>query len=339
MTVNAEIEPPENSAAQARAHSNIALVKYWGKRDSRLNLPATGSISVTLDALYTETGVRFDPELAGDRFRYGEASWQTAEARISRFLDLVRNLSGTRSFAWVESRNNFPTGSGLASSASGFAALALAATRAAGMAPAPEALSALARQGSGSAARSIFGGLVEMRRGTRDDGSDAHAVQLLRPEQWPLSIVIAITDNRSKTVGSTEGMTRTAETSPYFRGWMESADQDLEAMRDAIQSRDFEALAETCEHSCLKMHALMMSGRPGLIYWNPATVAAMQAVRELRAQGTPVCFTIDAGPQLKAICEPAAAETVERTLASVPGVLETRHSGLGPDAQITGSPA
>lgn len=338
MTVKAEIESQEQGAAQARAHSNIALVKYWGKRDKQLNLPATGSISVTLDALYTDTAVRFDPELTEDQFRYGDGSWQTAEPRLTRFLDLIRAMAGTHGAAWIESQNNFATGSGLASSASGFAALALAGTQAAGLTLSRTALSMLARQGSGSAARSIFGGLVEMRRGTEADGSDAHAVPLLGPDQWPLSVVIAITDNRSKTVGSTEGMTRTVETSPYFSGWTDSAEQDLEAMRHAISARNFEALAEITEHSCLKMHALMMSGRPGLIYWNPATLAAMQAVRELRSQGVPVCFTIDAGPQLKAVCEPSVAETVERTLKAIPGVLETRHSRLGPDAHLTGSP-
>ena len=333
MTVNnADTDQPEQKSAQARAHSNIALVKYWGKRDPELNLPATGSVSVTLDALYTQTSVSFDTHLAGDHFRFDKADWQPAEPRLTRFLDRVRAMTDSADSAWIESYNSFPTGAGLASSASGFAALALAATRAAGLNLAPWKLSVLARQGSGSAARSIFGGLVEMRRGARADGHDAHAVQLLGPDQWPLSVVVAITDNRSKTVGSTEGMTRTAETSPYFSGWTDSAERDLEDMRRAIDTRDFDALAEICEHSCLKMHALMMSGRPGLIYWNPATTAAIQAVRELRAQGVPVCFTIDAGPQLKAICEPSAAGTVGRALESIPGVLETRHSALGPDA-------
>lgn len=337
MTAN----PDDNNHQQgtAQAHSNIALVKYWGKRDSGLNLPQTGSISVTLDALYSRTRVRFDGNLSGDHFRFDDADWQPAESRLTRFLDRIRSKADTQSAAWIESHNNFSAGSGLASSASGFAALTMAATRAAGLILSPTELSILARQGSGSAARSIFGGLVEMQRGTQADGRDAHAVQLLGPDHWPLAIVIAITDTGPKAVGSTEGMTRTAETSPYFKGWTDSAEQDLNSMRSAISARDFDTLAEISEHSCLKMHALMLSSRPGLIYWNPATLEAIQTIRDLRSRSVPVCFTIDAGPQVKAVCEPSAVATVQRALDAVPGVLETRHSEMGPDAHPVESTA
>lgn len=321
---------PNAAGVTARAHSNIALIKYWGKRDARLNLPAVGSISITLDALYTDTRVAFLPGLDADRVDIGGRRADTT--RFSRFLDLVRTEAGIDTRARIESWNNFPTGAGLASSASGFAALAVAATRAAGLTLEPRALSVLARQGSGSAARSIFGGFVEMRRGTRDDGLDAAATPLLEAAEWPLTVIVAITEHGAKALDSTAGMTGSAETSDFYQAWVDHAEPDLAAMREAIAARDFEAMGELAEHSCLKLHGLMLSTRPGQIYWNAATVAAMHAVRALRADGVPVYFTIDAGPQVKALCPPAHAETVAAALEHVPGVLETRRSVLGPDA-------
>ncbi|MDT0619710.1 diphosphomevalonate decarboxylase [Salinisphaera sp. P385] len=322
--------------AAARAHANIALIKYWGKRDSALNLPATGSISVTLEALHSETRVRFDPNLVTDAIML--ESGGDAE-RVSRFLDLVRALAGMEMRADVRSRNNFPTGAGLASSASGFAALALAASRAAGIEASPSELSALARQGSGSAARSLYGGFVEMQRG-RDDrtGADAHAVPLLAAHEWPLAVVVAIIDTGTKSVGSTDGMTRTAATSPFHDAWVAGADADLAAMRTAIRDRNLERVGELTEHSCLKMHATMLGAQPGLIYWQPATLAAWQTLADLRADGLAAYGTIDAGPQVKALCRIADADAVTAALAQVPGVRDVRISHLGPDASLIADP-
>lgn len=307
----------------ARAHANIALVKYWGKRDGPGNRPAAGSISITLDALTSETRVRFDPGLAADDIRLAGGG---NDARVVAFLDLVRERAGIDTRAEVVSRNDFPTGAGLASSASGFAALALAATRAAGLTFDDAALSALARRGSGSAARSIFGGFAEMRA----EGEDPHAVPLLPPEDWPLAVVIAIVDAGTKEVGSTEGMRRTAATSPYYRAWLDTVAADLPAMREAIAARDLAAVGELAEANCLAMHGAMLAARPGLVYWRPTTLALLDAVRGLRADGLPVYATVDAGPQVKAICDPADADRVATALAGVPGVAATRTSGLGP---------
>lgn len=322
--------------AAARAHANIALIKYWGKRDSALNLPATGSISVTLDALHSETRICFDPGLATDQVALESGG---DPDRVSKFLDRVRALAGIDTRADVRSRNNFPTGAGLASSASGFAALALAACRAAGIDPSPAELSALARQGSGSAARSLYGGFVEMQRG-RDDrtGADAHAVPLLAAPEWPLAVVVAIIDTGTKAIGSTEGMTRTAASSPFYDAWVSSAEADLTAMRAAIEARDFERVGELTEHSCLKMHATMLGAWPGLIYWQPATLAVWQTLADLRAGGLPVYGTIDAGPQVKALCRVGDADTVAAELAGVPGARDVRISGLGPDAHLIADP-
>jgi diphosphomevalonate decarboxylase len=322
------------STAAARAHSNIALIKYWGKRDAALNLPAVGSISVTLDALTTDTTVAF----SGDEDELRLDGTRVDATRASRMLDLVRERAGIRSAATVTSTNNFPTGAGLASSASGFAALAVAACAAAGVDATPKELSILARRGSGSAARSIFGGFVELHAGTAPDGSDAFAEPILDAADWPLSVVVAITSREAKRVSSTAGMGRSAASSPFYPAWTDTAEQDLADMRAAIAARDFASVGELAEYSCLKLHALMLTSRPALIYWNAATVAAIHTVTELRAGGIPVYFTIDAGPQVKALCAAADAPAVASALAAVPGVQETRTSGLGGGAQLVARP-
>ncbi|MFC3105933.1 diphosphomevalonate decarboxylase [Salinisphaera aquimarina] len=320
------------ASSTARAHSNIALIKYWGKRDAALNLPAVGSISITLDALYTDTRVTFVPGMARDKVEIGGRGVDAA--RFTRFLDLIRARTGSAQSARVESWNNFPTGAGLASSASGFAALALAGSRAAGLELSPRDLSILARQGSGSAARSVFGGFAQMHRGSTDDGLDACAEPLLEASEWPLDVVVAITEREAKKVDSSAGMSDLDTRSDYFDAWVSHSEDDLAGMRDAIAARDFSTLGELTEYSCLKMHGLMLSTRPGLLYWNAATVAAMHAVRGLREDGVPVYFTIDAGPQVKALCQPADTARVATALQQVPGVLETRTSALGPAAHL-----
>ncbi|MDE2149893.1 MAG: diphosphomevalonate decarboxylase [Gammaproteobacteria bacterium] len=324
-------------SAAAQAQPNIALIKYWGKRDARLNLPAVGSISITLDRLWTRTCVRFDPQLAVDQVQLDGRTDAGGATRVCACLDLLRRRAGIDLRARVESWNNFPTGAGLASSASGFAALVTAADAALGLGMSPAECSALARQGSGSAARSIFGGFVEWHRGQRPDGGDSVAEPLLAAADWPLSVLVAITSRAIKSVGSTEGMNRTAASSPYWTAWLQAQMADLAQARAAIAGRDFERLAEVAEHSCLKMHALALAARPGLVYWNGATVEALHAVRALRAGGVPVFFTNDAGPQLKAICLPSAAERVARTLHAVPGVLEVVAAGLGEGARLIGA--
>ena len=321
--------------ARARAHSNIALAKYWGKRDVAHNIPAVGSISVTLEALHTDTTVTFDRALGEDELWLDDR--QQHAARVTAVLDLVRELAGVDSRARVTSANNFPTGAGLASSASGFAALAVAACAAAGVEVSAQELSMLARRGSASAARSIFGGYVELHAGVSPDGDDSFAEPLLTAGDWPLSVVIAITDPQAKAVSSSAGMQATSASSPFYPAWVESSAGELDRMRAAILAHELETVGELAEHSCLALHSLMLTTRPALIYWNAATVAAIHVVRGLRAGGLPVYFTIDAGPQVKALCRPADAPTVAAALGEVPGVCETRTSSLGPAARVTQS--
>lgn len=320
-------------AATAVARANFALVKYWGKRDRVLNLPDVGSISITLDALWTETRVEPDPALADDEFVLNGASKAADTARVSALLDRVRALAGSELKARVTSRNNFPTGAGLASSASGFAALITAADRAWALGLSSAKRSELARIGSGSAARSIFGGFVEMARGERADGSDGVAHELAPREHWPLEVVVAVSDRSRKPIGSTDGMELTARTSPFYRAWVEHQPADLTTARQAIADREFGALAEVSEASALTMHGLAMSARPGLLYFNATTVECLHRVRQLRADGLGVFFTVDAGPQVKAVCLPDAAGPVAEALADVPGVHDVVRSPLGDGAR------
>ena len=324
----------QSGRAAARAGANFALVKYWGKADARLNVPAVGSISITLDALFTETEVQLEPTLRSDELVLDGKRRDEDIEKISACVDLLRRKAGVDTRVRVTSRNNFPTAAGLASSASGYAALVRAAETAFGLTLTPRERSIVARQGSGSAARSIFGGFVEMRAGSAPDGSDSFAEPLLESKEWPLEVAIAVTAKGEKEIGSRSGMTRSASSSPYYAAWVAGQPPDLAAARAAIRARDFAALAEVAEHNCLKMHAAALAALPPLVYWNGATMECLHAVRRLRAAGVAVFFTIDAGPQLKAVCAPGALTIVERTLRAVPGVLELLTSALGPGAEL-----
>ena len=306
--------------ARAMAHSNIALVKYWGKRDAALNLPAAGSLSMTLGGLLTDTTVRFDDDLSHD------ALWLNGQpqptAKLTAFLDLVRRRAGVQARAHVTSHNTFPTAAGLASSASGWAALATAACAAAGLDLSPQERSVLARQGSGSAARSIFGGFVEMLPGQRPDGSDAFAVEVADVDHWPLRCLVALCAQGPKEHGSTDAMTHTAMTSPYYDAWIQDVPRALERARRALLARDLEPLAAVSEESCLRMHASAMAAAPGVLYWRGVTVEIIHAVRRWRALGEPCFFTIDAGPHVKVFCLDHAAPSLEAKLRQIEGVLD-----------------
>jgi diphosphomevalonate decarboxylase len=319
--------------ATAIAHPNIALVKYWGKADVERNVPAVGSLSITLDGLTTTTSVHFDPDLAKDEFVLNGSVDPKMAGRVSRCLDLVRERAGVDVRAAVQSENDFPTAAGLASSASGFAALLVAANAALSAGIDRADLADLARQASGSAARSIFGGFVELCL-TTDGARPTETRQLLEPSEWPLRVAVAVTDAGPKSVGSTEGMLRTEQTSPFYSSWVESSEGDLATARGAIAERNFEALAGISEASCLAMHAVMLSARPGLVYWNGTTVECLRCVREMRAAGVPVFFTIDAGPQVKAVCAPEAFDEVAAGLSTIDGVRQVLASGLGNGARV-----
>jgi diphosphomevalonate decarboxylase len=307
--------------AAARALANVALVKYFGKRDAALNLPAAGSLSVALEPLATVTEVALDAALDRDEVLLDGVPADAAfAARVTAFLDIVRGLAGSRTAARVATRNGFPTGAGLASSASGFAALALAAVRALGVDLDEPALSALARRGSGSAARSIPGGFAVWEVGARADGADSFARRIAAPEDLDLRVVVGVSDPGPKPLGSTAAMERTRTTSPYYASWVDAARVDLGDAIAAVEGRDLERLGEIAERSALAMHAAALAARPGIAFWNGATIEALHRIRALRGAGHLAFFTCDAGPQPKALCAPADENAVAAAFADVPGI-------------------
>ena len=302
----------------AIACPNIAFIKYWGNRDDLLRLPSNGSISMNLDGLYTQTQVTFDPSLASDKLILDGASTQgPALWRVSTFLDLVRERAGLQLHARVESSNNFPMGAGIASSASAFAALALAASTAAGLELSEKDLSRLARGGSGSACRSIPGGFVEWQAGQDDETSFAFSIA--PPEHWSLADCIAIVSQEHKPTGSAQGQAL-AYTSLLQAPRLADAPRRLEICRRAILDRDFSAFAEVVELDSNLMHAVMMTSYPPLFYWQPATLQVIQAVIQWRQEGQPLCYTIDAGPNVHVLCLELYARQVKESLEQLPGV-------------------
>ncbi len=320
------------TTASARACANIALVKYWGKRAGPGNLPAEGSLSLALDALVTETRVTFDAGLRSDALELDGAPADVT--RVTEFLDLVRSRAGIATRARVITRNHFPTASGLASSASGFAALAAAATRAANIELSPRELSRLARAGSGSAARSIFGGFVRMHAGPRDDDAYAEPIEsALTPR---VRMVIAVIGGGvPKTHGSRDAMEHVAATSPLYDAWLALVPLDLEAAHAALEQGNLEALGELAEANALAMHASAIAARPAIIYWQPGTLAALAAVRELRAARKAAWGTMDAGPHVKVLTTADDAAAVAAALRDVPGVTETMISGVGTGVEVS----
>lgn len=314
--------------ATAKAQPNIALIKYWGKRDTARNLPAVGSISVTLGDLYTMMSVEFDVSLRNDKLAVNGEVNDAMLPRVSRCLDLVAGPE--RQHAQVISESNFPIAAGLASSASSFAALVVAVDAASGTQHTRDRLASLAGQSSGSAARSLLGGFVELRNA----GDDIAVSNLCDGDDWPLKVVVAVTASGPKAVGSTAAMELSRKTSPFYERWVEQQDADLDEARAAIAQRDFARLAAVAEHNCLKMHSVMWGSRPPIVYWNATTLACMETVRRMQADGVAVFFTIDAGPQLKAICEPEVANSVREQLASTPGVEQVMMTGLGGGARV-----
>ncbi|MBD1222918.1 diphosphomevalonate decarboxylase [Virgibacillus halodenitrificans] len=316
--------------ATAKAHTNIALIKYWGKRNEEIILPTNNSLSLTLDGFYTETTVALHEDYTEDHFILdGQPVVGEQYKRVTTFLDLIRKLAGKNIYADVRSINNVPTAAGFASSASGFAALAAAGTKAMGIHLSEQELSRLTRQGSGSACRSIYGGFAEWRMGKENDGSDSYAVPIAPVEHWDLRVAAVILSSTMKKVSSREGMKRTVESSPFFDGWVNSIPKDLEEIKEGIKARNMEKVGSIAEANCLRMHATTLGANPPFTYWHDTTLTVMQTVKQLREQGVPAYFTIDAGPNVKVLYLPENEKTVEKVLREIPGVTDVRLSKSG----------
>jgi diphosphomevalonate decarboxylase len=309
-----------NMHATALAHPNIAFIKFWGLKDETRRIPANGSISMNIGCLSTKTTVTFDMDLKGDRlFINGGAVTGPGLVRVQAFMDRIRRMAGQTLYARITSENNFPMGAGLASSASGFAALALAGTAALGLDLSERELSALARFGSGSACRSIPGGFVEWRVDPHTD--ETYAQSLAPADHWDLVDCIAILSDQHKPIGSEMGM-RNAGSSPLQKTRVEDANRRLNLCRDAILSRDFDALAAVTELDSNMMHAVMMTSVPPLYYWLPGSLAVMEGVKAWQAEGLQVTFTLDAGPNVHVITTRAFMGEVIRRLRQISGVID-----------------
>ncbi|PKV81577.1 diphosphomevalonate decarboxylase [Nocardia fluminea] len=327
--------------AESVAYPNIALVKYWGKRDEDLFLPVTGSLSMTLDIFPTTTSVRMI-EGPTDVIEFnGVAATGAARTRIETFLDLVRARAGRADRAMVVTSNAGPTGAGLASSASGFAALATAAAAAYELDLDGRALSRLARRGSGSASRSIFGGFVVWHAGEGEGeaGDLSSYAEPIGGDGLDPALVVAVVNQGAKAVSSRAAMRETTATSPFYRPWAESSVLDLAEMRTAIARRDLPAIGEIAERNALGMHATMLTARPGIRYLSPHSIAVLDAVLALRADGIPAYATIDAGPNVKVLCTRADAPRVSAVLDGLGDFVTTRTAHIGPGASLTTSSA
>lgn len=306
------------STATAIAHPNIAFIKYWGNIDDALRLPQNGSISMNLAELSTRTMVTFDSSLPRDIFDLnGIRQGGAALERVSAHLNVIRGIRGFSTPAHILSETNFPVGAGLASSAAAFAALTVAAVRAAGIEMSEKDLSRLARRGSGSAARSIPAGYVEWLKGTSD--LDSYAVSIATPNHWDLVDCIAVVESTHKPTGSSEGH-RLAPTSPLQAARVADAARRLELCRDAINHRDFDLLARVIELDSNLLHAIALTSTPPVYYWRPITIELMLQVQAWRRTGIPCAFTIDAGPNVHIICESTKAEDIKLKLNSISGI-------------------
>jgi len=322
------------SKATFRVGSNIAFIKYWGVADPTINLPLNNSISMTLADAHTTTTVAWDMgnRMTADEFTIDDLPFTGSGAqRLVRHLDRLRALAGVNYRAQVVSQNNFPMASGIASSASGFAALTVAGCAALGLPLDSTQLSALARLGSGSASRSLFGGLVEWVRGHDHATSVAH--QLYPPDYWDLYDIVAVVSGAAKHLSS-EGGHKLAATSPLQNGRIHSLDTALPVVYQALAERDLARLGPILEQDALAMHAVMMTSTPSLLYWQPGTLEILQAVRQWRAEeGLAVYFTIDAGPNVHLICEAPTVAVVREHLQTLSSVQRVIVSRPGPEPQ------
>ena len=314
------------TTATARAFPNIALVKYWGKQDENLILPVAGSLSLTLDALPTTTTVALDEGAESDAFSLnGAVASADATGRVTRFLDRVRELAGSEARASVVSTNEAPTGAGLASSASGFAALATAAASAYGLDLDRADLSRLARRGSGSASRSLIDGLAVWHAG---DDAQSFAEPVAGPD---MRMVIVTVDTAQKAVSSRAAMRRSALTSPFFPAWITSTEESLAAMIEACAADDFTRVGRITESHALRMHAVIQSCDPPIRYLAPTSIAVFDAVAALRDQGLDAYSTADAGPNVAVIVRPEQAEELRDALQ---GFGSVRLVGPGAGAEL-----
>ena len=288
--------------ATAIAHANIAFTKFWGKAVPELNIPFNNSISMNLSNAITTTTVEFSDKYDQDIVDIvGTELKENEKQRIIKHLDKIRKLAGIETKARIVSKNSFPKSAGIASSASGHAALALAASAAAGLRLNEKELSCLARLGSGSACRSIPAGFAEWHKGNSHDTS--YATQICKPEDFDILDIVAITSGEEKKVSTTEGH-ELVHTSPLFPSRIKSVEEFNEEIKKAILNNDFKTFGGYTEKDALSLHAIMITSSPSIRYWNQGSLKVMDMVEGLRKNDIDAYFTIDAGPNIHIITLP-----------------------------------
>lgn len=303
----------------AIAPSNIAFIKYWGREDEAFRLPTNGSISMNLSNLLTTTTVEFDQSYTADSIVLNGKEEDATTSRGVKHLDRIRKLAGISTKAKVVTENNFPTGTGLSSSASGFAALTVAGVAAAGLELSEKELSIIARQGSGSACRSIPDGFVEWLDG--DTSETSFATSLHPHDYWDIADVVAVVNIGPKDIPTSEGQL-SAESSPFFLTRLDHMNKKIKDMKDILKKKDFQAFGELIEAEALELHAIMLTSKPSLIYWLPGTVRMMHQVKKWRSGGLSVYFTVNTGQDIHLLCQKKDAKKVAQLARDIEGVKE-----------------
>jgi len=317
----------------AQAHSNIALVKYWGKKDAGLRLPRNSSVAIALDEAYTLTTVEFDEKyLEDDVELIGEGFEEDEKDKVKKHLDRVRAMAGITTKAKVVSQNNFPKSAGMASSASGFAALSMAAVESAGLKLSEREMSVLARNGSGSASRSIPGEVSVWYTAETDEESYAERISF--PDNWKVKVLLVMAEDTSaKKISTTDGMAM-APTSPYFVHAVKEAELNIERLKEAMSLGDWSAFGKVIEDECYRLHTICMTQTPNILYWRGVTIEVFQGLYRLREQGLEAFFTVDAGPHVHIITKDEDVAKVKAELAKINGIKKVIECGVGPSAHL-----
>lgn len=316
------------SEVTAIAHPNFALIKYWGKADSGLNIPAMSSISLTIDSLTSTTTISRNKE-SSENIWILNGTKQDDLSQIKSTLEYLNKISKNIYGCIVESNNNFPTSAGLASSASGIASLVVAYNRLFNLDMSRHQLIKASMLGSGSAPRSLYSGFVIL-----DIENQGNCQTIVPPEDWPLSVIICITDDREKNISSREGMEISRMTSPLYQSWLDSNKSDIKVAKTAIAERNFRKLGEVAEQNCYRMHEVMKTSTPTINYMTERTLNCIKDIKEIRKNGTQLLFTVDAGPQVKIVCNPDNRDLIKESLKSKPYIMKLIEAKIGSGARV-----
>jgi diphosphomevalonate decarboxylase len=319
--------------ATAIAHPNVALIKYWGKANEELKTPMNNNISVTVDGLYCKVTVEFSEKYEKDSATVnGKEPEKKVMERAVEHIDRIRKMAGIKTRARGAVEMNFPIGVGLASSSAGFAALSLAASKAADLQLDKKQLSILARNGSGSSCRSIYGGFVEWLKGK--SGKDSYAVQLADEKWFDIRIISAVVSTKERMVDTRGGMKIAKETSPLYYARLKFVEKQLPVMKKAIKERDFTTIGKVAERDCMLLHATAITADPILIYWTPETLKIMHSVRVWRGEGLEAYYTVDTGANVHIFCLPENEEEIIKRLQGLEGIIEVHKNKPGAGARL-----